>query len=111
MRAPLCCLIQVMEFLGQAAFSKAVQAVDIATGCLVCLKIIKNNKDYFDQSLDEVKLLRYINDADPDDARGILRLHDYFYYKARALLHNSCWHCPGSMCRRRWPGAAWLSIC
>ena len=42
-----------MEFLGQAAFSKAVQAVDIATGCLVCLKIIKNNKDYFDQSLDE----------------------------------------------------------
>ena len=48
-----CAPKQVMEFLGQAAFSKAVQAVDIATGCLVCLKIIKNNKDYFDQSLDE----------------------------------------------------------
>jgi hypothetical protein len=24
----------------------------------VCLKIVKNNKDYFDQSLDEIKLLR-----------------------------------------------------
>lgn len=49
---------QVMDFLGSAAFSQAVQALDVATGGLVCLKIIKNNKDYFDQSLDEIKLLR-----------------------------------------------------
>lgn len=49
---------QVTDFLGSAAFSQAVQALDIASGGLVCLKIIKNNKDYFDQSLDEIKLLR-----------------------------------------------------
>jgi hypothetical protein len=35
---------QVMDFLGSAAFSQAVQALDVATGALVCLKIIKNNK-------------------------------------------------------------------
>ncbi len=51
---------QVMDFLGSAAFSQAVQALDVATGALVCLKIIKNNKDYFDQSLDEIKLLRWV---------------------------------------------------
>ncbi len=33
-----------MDFLGSAAFSQAVQALDIATGGLVCVKIIKNNK-------------------------------------------------------------------
>ena len=76
---------QVMDFLGQAAFSKAVQAVDISSGRLVCLKIIKNNKDYFDQSLDEVKLLSLINAADPGDAQGLLRLYDYFYYKVPSL--------------------------
>ena len=37
-------LLQVMDFLGSAAFSQAVQALDVATGALVCLKIIKNNK-------------------------------------------------------------------
>lgn len=37
-------LRQVMDFLGSAAFSQAVQALDVATGALVCLKIIKNNK-------------------------------------------------------------------
>ncbi len=32
---------QVVEFLGSAAFSRAVQALDLKTGMLVCLKIIK----------------------------------------------------------------------
>jgi hypothetical protein len=27
--------------------------------------------------------LRYINDNDPADEHGVLRLYDYFYYKAR----------------------------
>ena len=73
--------VQVMDFLGSAAFSRAVQALDVKTRRLVCLKIIKNNKDYFDQSLDEIKLLSYINSADPMDEHGLLRLYDYFYYK------------------------------
>ena len=42
---------------------------------------MQNNKDYFDQSLDEIKLLKYVSDADPDDEHGMLRLYDYFYYK------------------------------
>jgi hypothetical protein len=35
--------------------------VDLASGELVCLKVVKNNKDYLDQSLDEIKLLQYLN--------------------------------------------------
>ncbi len=81
---------QVMDFLGSAAFSKAVQALDVKTGRLVCLKIIKNNKDYFDQSLDEIKLLSYINAADPADEHGLLRLYDYFYYKVCGGYSLAC---------------------
>ncbi|GBF94468.1 hypothetical protein Rsub_07002 [Raphidocelis subcapitata] len=77
---------QVMDFLGSAAFSQAVQALDVATGGLVCLKIIKNNKDYFDQSLDEIKLLRFVNAHDPNDEHHIVRLYDFFYYKEHLFL-------------------------
>jgi hypothetical protein len=42
---------------------------------------MQNNKDYFDQSLDEIKLLKYVNAHDPTDAAGIVRLYDFFYYK------------------------------
>ncbi|KAJ6818226.1 uncharacterized protein M6B38_407785 [Iris pallida] len=76
----------VTEYLGSAAFSKAIQAHDLHTGVDVCVKIIKNNKDFFDQSLDEIKLLKYVNKHDPADKYHILRLYDYFYYREHLLI-------------------------
>ena len=76
----------ITEYLGSAAFSKVVQAHDIQTGVDVCLKIIKNDKDFFDQSLDEIKLLKYVNKHDPADFHHILRLYDYFYYQVCDLI-------------------------
>ncbi|ONK75031.1 uncharacterized protein A4U43_C03F12610 [Asparagus officinalis] len=76
----------VTEYLGSAAFSKAIQAHDLHTGMDVCVKIIKNNKDFFDQSLDEIKLLKFINQHDPADKYHLLRLYDYFYYREHLLI-------------------------
>lgn len=77
---------QIVELLGQAAFSRAVKAVDLQTNQIVCLKVVKNSKDYFDQSLDEIKVLRYVNSKDRDDIHGIVRLYDYFYFKEHLIL-------------------------
>lgn len=58
--------------------------------------MVQNNKDYFDQSLDEIKLLKYVNDHDPNDEYGILHLFDHFYYKVscnslpQSLLRTIC---------------------
>ena len=35
--------------------------MDLVTNEMICMKIIENNKDYFDQSIDEIKLLKFIN--------------------------------------------------
>ena len=51
----------VIEYLGFVAFRKAIQAHDLHTRMDVCMNIIENNKHFFDQSLDEIKLLKYIN--------------------------------------------------
>ncbi|CAI5512715.1 unnamed protein product [Closterium sp. Naga37s-1] len=76
----------VTEYLGAAAFSKAIQAHDLHTGMDVCMKIIKNNKDFFDQSLDEIKLLKFINQHDPADEHCLLRMYDYFYHREHLLI-------------------------
>ncbi|XP_041000448.1 serine/threonine-protein kinase ppk15-like isoform X2 [Juglans microcarpa x Juglans regia] len=76
----------ITEYLGSAAFSKVVQAHDLHTGMDVCLKIIKNNKDFFDQSLDEIKLLKLVNKHDPADERHILRLYDFFYHREHLII-------------------------
>ena len=51
--------------------------------------MLQNNKDYMDQSLDEIKLLKYVNEHDPGDEQGILQLYDYFYYKVLPLSVSS----------------------
>lgn len=76
----------VTEFLGSAAFSKVIQAHDLQTGMDVCIKIIKNDKDFFDQSLDEIKLLKYVNKYDPADEHHLLRLYDYFYHQEHLFI-------------------------
>jgi len=77
---------KIEEGIGCAAFSKTVRAQDLQTGKAVCLKIVKNNKDFVDQSLDEIKLLQLLNHADPTDDHGILRMTDFFYFKEHLFI-------------------------
>lgn len=51
------------------------------------MKIIENNKDYFDQSVDEIKLLRYIKaNCDDCDKKNVIRMIDYFYHKEHLFI-------------------------
>eukprot|EP01065_Artemidia_motanka_P024320 TRINITY_DN2898_c2_g1_i2.p1 TRINITY_DN2898_c2_g1~~TRINITY_DN2898_c2_g1_i2.p1 ORF type:complete len:556 (+),score=84.77 TRINITY_DN2898_c2_g1_i2:367-2034(+) len=77
---------QVIDQLGSAVFSKAVQCEDLKTHEQVAVKIIKNNKDFFDQSLDEIKLLQLINRSGDADENCVLQLFDYFYYKEHLFI-------------------------
>jgi len=77
---------QILEYLGSAAFSRAVQCLDLETNKMVCMKIIKNDKDFFDQSLDEIKLLKYINVNGEVDENCVLRLYDHFYHKEHLII-------------------------
>merc|ERR1712072_1107188 len=75
-----------MGYLGSAAFSRAVQCLDLGTNKMVCMKIIKNDKDFFDQSMDEIKLLKYININGDVDKHRVLRLYDHFYHKEHLII-------------------------
>ena len=78
---------QVMEYLGSAAFSKAIRCYDLHKGEEVCMKIIENNKDYYDQSIDEIKLLRYINiNCEDVDNENVIKLIDFFYHKEHLFI-------------------------
>ena len=77
---------RVRDVLGAAAFSVAVRAEDARTREEVCLKIVKNDKDFFDQSLDEVKLLKMMNDADARDEKNIVRMLDFFYHREHLFI-------------------------
>jgi len=77
---------QILQYLGSAAFSKAIECLDIVTQQRVCMKVIENNKDYFDQSIDEIKLLRFINYNANVEEKHVLKFHDFFYHKEHLFI-------------------------
>lgn len=50
------------------------------------MKVIENNKDYFDQSIDEIKILNYINFNGDCDSVNVLKMNDYFYHKEHLFI-------------------------
>ncbi|CAK0810069.1 unnamed protein product [Prorocentrum cordatum] len=79
---------QVQEVVGAAVFSRAVQCLDLHTNRMVCMKVIsRNDKEYVDQSLDEIKLLRFIGaNAENLDEKCCLQLLDCFYHKEHLII-------------------------
>jgi len=78
---------QVCREIGSTTFSTAMHCADHLNGAHpVCLKIVRNNKDYFDKSLDEIKLLRYMNTHGHPEKYNILSMMDYFYFQEHLII-------------------------
>lgn len=48
--------------------------------------MVKNNKHYMDQSLDEIKLLLFLNDKSDCDRHHVLKMFDFFYHKEHLII-------------------------
>ncbi|KAK1933154.1 protein kinase domain containing protein [Babesia divergens] len=69
----------VVELLGSTSFSMVVKAHDDVTGEYVCVKI--SMPETIDQAIDEINLLTILNAKNPQEARAIVQLKDYFYFR------------------------------
>jgi serine/threonine protein kinase len=79
--------------LGSAAFSTAYKCVDLSSeedssGCqdTVCLKVIKNTKDFFDQSLDEIKILELLRQTGKCNEKFIVEMKTFFYHREHLII-------------------------
>eukprot|EP00796_Vickermania_ingenoplastis_P010105 gene10105-7072_t len=77
---------RVTQFIDAAAFSRTVSCFDEVSHRPVCLKIVRNTKENFDQSLDEIKLLLMLNEKGDPNKHCILRMYDFFYFKEHLFL-------------------------
>ena len=78
--------------LGTAAFSTAYRCVDLNSGEgpddqeEVCLKVIKNTKDFFDQSLDEIKILELLRQTGKCHEKYIVEMRTFFYHREHLII-------------------------
>ena len=79
--------------LGSAAFSTAYRCIDLSSEGdgpdgheEVCLKVIKNTKDFFDQSLDEIKILELLRQTGMCHEKAIVEMKTFFYYREHLII-------------------------
>ena len=77
--------LRVEENCGNATFSSCYRVRELKTGKELCLKVVKGEKDFVDQALDEARLLRYAGAMGGSEAH-VVGLVDAFYYREHFML-------------------------
>lgn len=77
---------QIVSHLDEAVFSHTYEAYDKENNEAVCLKVLKPRSDALTNSVEELKLLRYMNAHDPDNIKNIVQLKDYFFSAPNVVM-------------------------
>lgn len=79
---------KIESVLGSGVFAKVLKVYDLIRKEQTCLKMVSNNKDFFDQALDEIKLLRYINANCNPDEYNLLKFKGVFYHREHLFIET-----------------------
>lgn len=74
---------KVEKMIASTHFSTVLQCFDLFERKKVCIKVIHNQKETFDQGLDEVKIMSLLQKSCKGDlpSKHIVRILEFFYYK------------------------------
>eukprot|EP00800_Vazella_pourtalesii_P007052 TRINITY_DN192_c0_g1_i1.p1 TRINITY_DN192_c0_g1~~TRINITY_DN192_c0_g1_i1.p1 ORF type:complete len:769 (-),score=118.57 TRINITY_DN192_c0_g1_i1:45-2351(-) len=77
----------VFSYTGQGVFSNVVRARDaLNENAQVAIKIIRSNELMHKTGLQELDILKLLNDTDPDDKYHCLKLYRHFFHKNHLCL-------------------------
>jgi dual specificity tyrosine-phosphorylation-regulated kinase 2/3/4 len=72
---------EIKSVLGRGSFGQVVKVIDHKEKKEIALKIIKNRPRFHQQAFEEVEILKYLKDKDPQDAFCIVHLEDSFNFR------------------------------
>ena len=79
---------RVENLIASTHFSTVLQCLDLFERKKVCLKMIHNQKETFDQGLDEIKIMNLLHKASNGklSQKNIVRMIEFFYYKENLYI-------------------------
>ena len=77
---------EVVKKLGKGSFGVVLKCFDHKLKEYVALKILKNKKRLYKQGLVEAKLVKHLNELDPEDKKNIIRRLDQFVFRKHLMI-------------------------
>ena len=72
---------EIKCILGKGSFGQVVKVFDHKDNKELALKIIKNRPRFHQQALEEVEILRYLKDKDPNDTYCVVQIQENFLFR------------------------------
>lgn len=82
----ICYRWEVTKKLGKGSFGVVLKCFDHKEREYVALKILKNKKRLYKQGLVEARLIKHLNDKDPEDKKNIIRRWDQFVFRKHLMI-------------------------
>jgi len=72
--------------LGKGKFGQVLKCFDHKKGDYVALKIVRNEKRFHDQALEEIRILEYLNKHDKETSPNVLNMFESFTFRNHICL-------------------------
>jgi dual specificity tyrosine-phosphorylation-regulated kinase 2/3/4 len=76
----------VTKKIGKGSFGVVLRCYDHKEKGYVALKTLKNKKRLYKQGLVEAKLVKHLNDHDPEDKKNIIKRLDQFVFRKHLII-------------------------
>jgi len=72
--------------LGKGSFGTVIKVFDHKRKEESALKIIRNKKKFYNQSIVELKILKFIRDHDPHSQTNIVKIKDFVIFRNHVVI-------------------------
>lgn len=84
----ICFRYEIIQLLGKGTFGQVIEVYDHSTKKSLAMKIIRSQREFFEQSLEEIKLLKILKENDTDLQANIIHLEENFIFRNHMVLAN-----------------------
>jgi dual specificity tyrosine-phosphorylation-regulated kinase 2/3/4 len=77
----VCFRYEVVKILGKGTFGQVVEVYDHASKRTLAMKIIKNHREFYEQALEEIEILKILKENDRNLQANIVHLEENFMFR------------------------------
>ena len=77
---------EVLKVLGKGSFGQVLKVYDHKTQQHIALKIVRNEKRFHKQAVEEIRILEHLKKQDKDNTHNIVHLYDHFNFRNHVCI-------------------------